>query len=181
MKKIFTVGRDESGMVLVLSLLSLASLTILGTMAIYNSTIETMISGNEKTAYVALMNAGAGVEHARRVLLSEYPWTGDPVLHEDVLKTGAYAGTLIVEAFNVTFNVNATGVDINSDGIVDYRVVVSDPMAGLDKQIKVLSVGYGPNNKSQRRVEAWLEFRPVDSDASYAMSGANEHNDAVYE
>ncbi len=161
-----SVGKDESGMALIVSLLTLVSLTAIGFMAVYNATVETSISGNERKASQALMYAGAGIEHARRALLSQYPWDGSPAHGADVLNSGV--------------DTNGDGIkEVNIDGgATDYQVVVSDPLPTIPEQIKVLSTGYGPNN-SVRKIEAWLRYRDPDAAGSYAMAGSNEHNDGV--
>ncbi len=66
------VMKNEQGMVLVVSLIMLALMTIIGMAAINTSTIETLISGVEKQAQRNFYSADAGINYAKTLLQARF-------------------------------------------------------------------------------------------------------------
>lgn len=62
------IARNESGIALVMALLTMTLLTLLGTAALTLTDIEIKISANDKGAKEAFYIAEAGIEHARALL-----------------------------------------------------------------------------------------------------------------
>ncbi|MBN4054406.1 pilus assembly PilX N-terminal domain-containing protein [Nitrospira defluvii] len=137
--------RNESGMVLLMALLTMALLSLIGTAALTITEIEIKISANDKVAKEAFYIAEAGIEHA---------WA--------VLKTSAFADVLEGDDNNKNETDDNGVLEFGSNvpfGNGNYDVKVTDNDDGdgdawddNDGRIIVTSTGTSPDG-SKRKVE----------------------------
>ncbi|MFQ5597026.1 MAG: pilus assembly PilX N-terminal domain-containing protein [Nitrospiria bacterium] len=168
-KRIF---RSESGIALVITLLSMALLSLLGTAALTLTEIETKISANDKVAKEALYIAEAGIEHAWAVLKTA---SFDDILEgPDKSKSNAADNGILPFGSKVSFGQGAYDVKVtdNKDGD-------SDPWNDADGRIILTSIGTastGPQKKIELEVQK-LILKPngirgsVTSNASIETGG----------
>ncbi|MBW2146054.1 MAG: pilus assembly PilX N-terminal domain-containing protein [Deltaproteobacteria bacterium] len=68
--------QQEDGAILAISLIMMALLSLIGTMAIMTSSMEAKISGNEKQYKIAFYAADSGMEQARWLLRNDHEESG---------------------------------------------------------------------------------------------------------
>ena len=84
MKKIkhhaFAGGQEEQGVALIVSLLALSVVTLLGLALTGTSMLAVMMAGNDRETTEVLYVAEAGIEHAKRLVMTNPPGDLDEIL-----------------------------------------------------------------------------------------------------
>ncbi len=143
--------RSEGGTALVVCLMILAILTLLGTTAILNTSMETKITHNARTSEEAFYAAEGGIEHVLCL-----PAPGD-------LEEGQ---VIISEALS---NAEAFGPK--------YDVAVLAVVPGL-WEIQILyieSIGYDRNQQSRRVLRADIQIAPSAAEGPVKPLGVYPH------
>ncbi len=130
------IVNQEKGMVMVATLLLMASLTIIGFASIMSSSIEIQLAGNDRKTNVAFQYAEAGIQRAGDLVLPFYPFTG----------TTPYTATN-ANLIDPT-DPNLWHGDVDGDGIQDVNLIVSDALPTDPARMMVQAQGIGPNNAS---------------------------------
>lgn len=117
-------SKSNSGAALIIALLIMAVLTLLGSAAIMVSSIETKISGNQKSSIQAFYIAEAGIQHAIGNL------TNSIDSFDDELSTNN--GVMLNAISFASGSYTVTAIDNNDD---------DDQLTDIDKTIKITSTG----------------------------------------
>jgi Tfp pilus assembly protein PilX len=165
---------DETGAILAISIIILALLSLVGTMAIMTSSMESKISGNEKQYKIAVYAADAGMEQARWLLRNDHEESGSDYGWNDEL-TGNHgeAGctTATAQSFRDAAGIISAAIRIpKTSGPIRYQVWIWNNIGpgetattDTDNVIWVRSQGWGdpkPGAEAQEatvQIEAMLE------------------------